>query len=782
MEKQNNEPGTSFTLFLGVFLLSSAVLCLEILASRVSSIIFIHNYAFMVVSLAILGLGCGGIYVFYRWRSKKIDEPYREFSLFSSLFAISASLFIILITETAFLTNRFVYFLILSVPFFFAGVVLSLAFRLFTQESFKLYAADLIGAAFGSFLAIGILNLLGGVNGILFVGLLGSIACFIFIKGRQKKTLSLRKPALLSSLCLLLFFTNIFVSFLGEVPVGRDPRKDLYIRLNNPLYEAEISETKWSAFGRTDLVSYKDEQSAKVLFIDGAAGTSMYKFNGDLENPGELIEFLRVGFSGAFPFYFLKEGQKDDMLIIGPGGGKEVLIGLLARVSNITGVEVNKDFVDIVKKYRAYNGGIYTDFKNVNIVVNEGRSFLRGSDKKYDIIMFTLPVTKSSRSREGYTLTESYLFTVESIKDYFGHLTKEGRLIVVLHHPHEMLRFAVTALTALKEMGIENQDAMEHIYTLGTEMSPLLVLKRTPFTLAEANARHQAMHLLKLDAPKSSYIPHIEQQTILHRHEGELHEFSMFSEAMVALSRGDIELNDLITTMSHDISAPRDNKPFFFKHAIGLPSDLSSLLTFIVLINIFVIFIPALYKGTARNMLKPLAIFMLLGAGFMLVEISFFQKLTLYLGSPTISLAILLGSLLAGMGAGSYFGRRWCPNSNINRLKIISSLIFITIIFLLFIHPLILNKFLGASILIKGLLTCALLTPLGFILGIPFPTAISLLKEMGAEAAIAWMYGVNGTMSVLGSVVAICVSLTFGFSAALILGALCYLAIAFILI
>lgn len=781
MEKRDINTIPSLRLFAGVFLLSLAILSFEILVSRITSVIFIHNYAFMVVSLAILGLGCGGIFVFYRWRRGEPDEPYREFSFYSSLFATSVSLFIILITATDFFTNRLLYFLVLFIPFFLAGVVLSLAFRSFAQESFKLYASDLLGAASGSLLSIWILNTFGGVNGALFVGVLGTLASFVFITGYYKKFISLKIPIFLSMLCFLLFFINTHTPFLGEVPIGKHRGKDMYNMLSEPLFNPEVIETRWSAFGRTDLARYKTDDSAMTLFIDGAAGTAMYKFDGDLKNPGKDIESLKVTFSGFFPFLFLKEDEKDSMLVIGPGGGKEVLLGLLAGVRNIIGVEVNKDFVDIVKEYKDYNGGIYTDFKNVDIIISEGRSFLRDSDRKYDIIMLTLPITKSSRSFEGYALTENYLLTVESIKDYFDHLTENGRMIVVLHDTDEMLRFVVTALTALEKMGIKNQDAMKHIYTLGRGMNPLLVLKRTPFTPEEANSRHQGMHLLKFDYPPSSYLPHIEQKTIMHEHaKGVYHKLNMFNNAMVAILNGNIKLHDLITLMPYDISPTRDDKPFFFKHGTGLTSDISSLLGFVILVNILVIGIPGIYKRVHKNMVKPLALFMLLGAGFMMVEISFLQKLTLYLGSPTISLVVLLGSLLLGMGAGSFFGRRFYPNSNIDRLKVFSSAIFIGAIALFFIQPLILNNLLGNTTLIKGLVCSAFLIPLGFVMGVPFPTAISLLKETGAERTIAWMYGVNGTMSVLGSVAAIAISLTLGFSSALIAGALCYLAIAVI--
>ncbi len=773
-------PGLNF--FIGVFLLSSSLLSFEILASRISSIIFIYNYAFMVVSLAILGLGCGGIYVFYRWRKHKLVRPYREFSLYSGLFAVSVALFIILIAGIYFIPNKFFYFLFLFPPFFFAGVVLSLAFRAFAGESFKLYGTDLLGAASGALFAIWILNTLGGVNGVLLLSILGSLSSLFFWRERVKPSVGGTLPFALLLTFALLFFLNISFSFLGEIPIGNYPSKDMYNMLTNAYLKAEIVETRWSAFGRTDLVKFRDYDQAMYLFVDGAAGTAMLKFNGDLEAPGKDIEEFEKDFVGFFPFRFLKNDEKNRMLVIGPGGGKEILLGLLTGMKKITGVEVNKGFVDIVKEYSEYNGGIYTKFRNVDIVVGEGRSFLRGSDKKYDVIMLTLPVTKSSRSLEGYALTENYLLTAEAIKDYFNHLTDKGRIVLVLHRPHEILRFVVTALTALKEMGIDNKEAMQRIYTIGRKMKPLVVLKKTPFTPQEMNLRHKFMHELNLDYPPSSYLPYIEQQTVvLENKKGKLpFTLKMFNETLMKLAEGDSSLNDVIAASPIDLTPVRDNKPFFYKIEKGLPKDMRSLLRLVVLVNVLLIIVPIVFNRKKKNVLRFLGIFTLLGAGFMLVEISFFQKLTLYLGSPTISLAVLLSSLLVGMGAGSFVSRKFYPYRLRKRLKVFSLGVFSLVILLFFVHSVILNNLLGSSIFVRSFVTSLLLLPLGFVLGVPFPTAITLLKKMNMEHSIPWMYGINGTMSVLGSVLAVALSLVSGFSTALLIGAFCYLIIVFL--
>ena len=201
--------------FAGVFLLSLAMLAFEIVASRVTSVIYTHNYVFIIVSLAILGLGAGGIFAFYGWRHKELDEPSKNLSLQTSLFSISVSLYIIFATSSNLYATKGLYFITLFIPFFFAGVALSLAFRVFAIESFKLYAFDLAGAAFGSILSIWILNTMGGIDGILFIGVLGAAASSFLAGGR--KLFSLKIQAALSIVCIALFFADLSFLVLIEI-------------------------------------------------------------------------------------------------------------------------------------------------------------------------------------------------------------------------------------------------------------------------------------------------------------------------------------------------------------------------------------------------------------------------------------------------------------------------------------------------------------------------------------------------------------------------------------
>ena len=131
-----------------------------------------------------------------------------------------------------------------------------------------------------------------------------------------------------------------------------------------------------------------------------------------------------------------------------------------------------------MKKYSEFNGGIYNGFPGVKVIAEEGRNFIRSTKENYDIIMLSIPVTKTSRSPEGFALTENFLFTVDSINDYLNRLNKDGRLVVVAHQDIEIFRLVFTGLSALKKRGISPQEAMKHIYTVGPEMFPVFVLKK----------------------------------------------------------------------------------------------------------------------------------------------------------------------------------------------------------------------------------------------------------------------------------------------------------------
>lgn len=765
-------------LLLGVFLLSSSLLALEVALARFLSVMLSYHYVFMVVSLALLGLGTGAIFV--RFFKPPLphghDNGFGNLARFAGLFSLSV-LFSIVAMVLLPIANILLFSFLFFIPFLFAGMFLAGVFRTFPGLSSRIYGADLIGAAVGAIGVVFSLNVFGGPNTVFLIGIILALVSLILAAkatNRKLKIIILPTVSLLSAFGLL--WVNIANPYLAIV--GADSSKEIHHLLSAD-FGGEIVETRWSAFGRTDLVAFRGEPSQMSLFIDGTAGTAMYRFNGDLDDPSLEVQSLK-SFPGYLPFQFLEEGEKDNALIIGPGGGRDVLIALMGGVGRITAVEVNRDFVDIVKDYAWYNGGIYEDFDNVSVYVDEGRSFLRRQGEKYDIIMLSLPVTKTSRSLEGYALTESFLFTTDSIKDYLEHLTDEGRLIVVAHSPVEMFKLLSISTSALKQLGIDNSAAMQRVYMMGSESFSVFVMKKSAFGPEDTVPVHQSLHQLGYDI-STSYLPGIRlSSSSLHVDEGRFDECSMLNPVLVAVERGMVGFNEL--EVGHgphrlDIRPVSDNNPFFYNFERGTPGNVS-LILWVSTSVLFLTILMSLRKRKdisydARNpkLIRFALLFSLLGAGFMLAEVSLFQKFTLFLGQPVLSLTVSLSSLLVGAGLGSLYSGRFSPERIAKVMTIAALAIAVMLAVYAFSLPHIFSLLLGTGLPLRLLTTVFLLVLLGFLMGFPFPLGLRLLSELKREDFIPWVWGINGMASVVGSVMAIVIAMSLGFTEAIFAGA-----------
>jgi spermidine synthase len=761
------------SLYTGVALISLSILMLEIGLTRIFSVMFESHYAFLILSLAILGLGLGGIYVHVRMAkssSQHIEYLHKYMHLSSGLMAASILIMVIFIVKIPFFRTIYLTAFLAFIPFFFGGVFLSTVFRLYPEKSSHLYAADLIGAALGSVLIV-ILLRLGGVGIGLIVATIASLpACFSAFHRPMTVYKRLAYPLITASLSLVFLFNYTGV-FPVTIPFAKDASKEMANFIGHPDIEAKVVDSRWSAFGRTDLLTEEGNPDEKVFFIDGTAGTSMYRFNGDVKS---LEKFEFANFSGYFPFEVLPETKKSKVLIIGPGGGREVLVSLLGGAKNITAVEVNKDLVDLMKENVDYNGGIYSGYPGVKVVVEEGRNFIRSTKETYDIIMLSIPITKTSRSPEGFALTENFLFTVDSINDYLDRLNKDGQLVVVAHEDFEIFRLVFTGLSALKNRGISAQEAMKHIYTVGPGMFPVFVLKKSPFTPLEANNIHETMHAHNYST-LSSFIPFVEQEThIISLGDGVYQEHQMLNDALYLISKGQISPEAVAENANFNLKAVTDNDPFFYQFELGLPPLISTLLILstIAMIGGWFIKPGRLIEGRAsRKNFVFLVLFSFLGIGFMLIEIPLIQKFMLFLGQPTYSVAGLLFSLLIGAGIGSWSSGLIWKAKTLLKLSIavmIISLLSGTYTFLL---NSVFAAFLGESFHIRLMVSFLLLFPLGFFLGMPFPLGMKLLDEYGLRQYVPRMWGVNGIGSVLGSTLAIALAISSGFSYAMTLGA-----------
>jgi predicted membrane-bound spermidine synthase len=752
-----------------------SILVLEIGLTRIFSVMFQFHYGFLVISLAILGLGVGGIYA--HTRVGEISNPNRKsiqnlLPVSSGLMALTILGMTISIVKASIFHQILLAALLAFGPFFFGGIFLAAVFRLFPDKSSQIYAADLIGASFGALLSLFLLKL-GGIN----VNLLLAAITFLptVLLTFRKSATTLRKMTFLFLLVglVLVFPFNYLYEVVGPIPFARGSHKEMGHLLASPERKAKVIESRWSAFGRTDLVADEEVPNEMIFFVDGGAGAGMYRFGGDLT---ELDSLGLMDFSGYFPLKLLPEEEKEKVLVIGAGGGREVLASLLAGAKEITAVEVNEDLVDMVRKYSNFNGGIYSGFPGVSVVVEEGRNFIRATREKYDIIMLSLPITKTSRSPEGFSLIENFLFTVEGINDYLDRLKTNGRLIVVAHDDMEIFRLITISLSALKKRGISPGSSKNHFYSVGFENLPIFVLKKTPLTLQEAQAVYRRMHEYN-HSPFATFIPFVGQK--MHRMpliEGSYYEHYMVHQSLALLLEGDVPQEVLVKLANFDLETVTDDNPFFYKFNIGMPSVITFLLLFssIAILGGWFVRAGNTQREPRRNNVTFLLLFTFLGIGFMLIEIPLFQKFILFLGQPVYSMAVLLFSILIGAGIGSWISGIFWERRTPLKLQLAAMMVgLIVMTYTLFLKQ-VFEFFLGTPFLTRILVSLLLLMPLGFFLGMPFPLGMKLLHELGLERYVPRMWGVNGIGSVLGSTLAIAWAISFGFSYSMIIGALLY--------
>lgn len=607
-----------------------------------------------------------------------------------------------------------------------------------------------------------LLKLAGGEASILLTALGIGVGAIILASGNRKAPKSIILPSVATGIALVLALAQMATHAIGPVPVGDDPVKDLYRLSTDADKGGQVIESRWSLFGRTDLVRHPQDPEEMNLFVDGTAGTPIYHFTGDPANPGPKAEAMKTGFPGYFPFLTLADSRKDHILIIGPGGGRDILAALMGGFKAITAVEVNPQVVDMVKEQGHYSGGVYSRFPNVSIVVDEGRNFLRRSSGPFDMILLTLPVTKSSRSVEGYALTESFLLTTEAVHDYWSRLSPEGQIAVVVHNNSMVLRLASVFVKALEKEGIAQDQAMRHIYMVGWGTNPLVVMRKTPFAPEETEALKTTLAGTGYSA-LPSFFPY----------EGSRSDDSIL-KALNLVAAGRVTMAKVVDASSADVSAVTDDSPFFYKFEKGLPPEVFTLLLIAIAGTAATAAFPLTFARakSSGGRARGIFIFALLGFSFMAAEVALIQKLMLFLGQPTVTLGVVLVALLAGMSAGSWWSGSRSPETASARFRINAVAAGLLLAGYLLALPLLNNTMLGLALPLRAAAAFIVLLPAGFFAGQLFPAGMSAYGNNGHAASL---WAVNGAASVLGSVAAVALAINIGFSFALLVAGCGYL-------
>jgi len=738
-------------------------LALEVSLIRLYSVIYLQGYVYLLISLSVAGLGFGAVWVYYA-NEKILHMFFRSLSFFPMLLFVS-------ILGVNYLSVHFLFSLIPTILLFACiGASTTLLFQKTSLPVPLLYFADLCGAAMGAICSFYLLNAFGTVRLILlllvFMALSSLLVVQLFYNSGKHWTVVCMFALVASG---ALFFLDLSHAVSPRHNRLKDMSTVLADKNNNP----RIVATRWTSFGRSDLVE-TDNPLYKTLYIDGAAGTKMLLLkNGDIDPA--LERALKYEYIGGIPLLPIPEKQRENAAVIGSGGGIDVVTLLAADYKNITAVEINPDFIEIVRKYSAYNGNIYNNHPNVEVVNQEGRTYIRSANRQFDLIHMSLPIIKSARNIGSYALTENHLFTYEAFNEYLAALHPEGYLIVVAHYIGEAYRLVANAVKAFEQNNIPAQIAMRHIVLIGRDSAPALIIRKNAFTEADAEIYYGMIRTLG-QVGSSNFIPYVDQHMIEHRDRetGQVKLKPMINELLYSLSRGEIDLEAFVDLQPENVTWISDDSPFFYQMKKILPKEIlivfCASIILLILLTIFFRKSPAAKIGGANTYF---IYFGIIGCAFMMVEIAVIQKFVLLLGHETVVLAYLLSLILVSTGLGSYVSGTMKISDS--RLK---GCLLLAIAFSGVFFPLsgqALSAFTTQSIGIKLFYASILIFPLFFMIGFPFPTLLSRIKQQHSGIQLfPWVIGVNSIATMVGGCLAVCIAMLWGYSYVLIAGTLLY--------
>ncbi len=755
---------------------SAAIFLAQVLLTRVFSVTLYHHFAFAAISVAMLGLASAGVRVALAPERFRAERSESDVLMASVLFAATGLLAVAVLVHFGIyplfswgrLLGLLGIYLICTVPFYFGGLGLSLLFTHHRARFSRLYAADLVAAGLSGLVVSVLLRHLGGPGAVAAAFLLGLVAALAAFPAAPRHQRRLGFGVLAAGALLLVADAR------GGVLRLRQP-KELGDLAGRVLFE------RWNILSRVAVYNsvmepwslgprYKGAIAALPrMDIDAEAATPIVSFTHGEANDYLRYELTSLGHTVA---------RKGRVLVIGAGGGRDVLSALLHGVAHVDAVEINRIIVEDVMRGRFYEwtARLYDD-PRVSAYVADGRSFVRASPHRYDLIQLALVDTWAATAAGALALSENTLYTREAVREYIEHLGPEGVLSVVRWKGGEAYRLVVLIHDAARGLGIEDPGrhlaVVQHRSTPKGEIAAVNVLfRRAAFdepSVAALRTQVEAAGFEWLHDP-------------LRKIPGRFAEIASANDALAEARR----------TEAYDLSPPTDDRPFFFYRArpflAGLMENprrlfmegqylIAAALGLSALLATLTLLLPLWRRGRAAVREEPGAAvlgagyFLGIGVGFMLVEIAIMQRFVLYLGHPTPALTTVVAGLLVGAGIGSALssrlaGRRFAPAGAAGAAVLI-------LLASNAAHPWLFATTQHLAFAVKVVLTELLVVPVGVVLGTLMP--LGIVRILGPSAGLVpWAWGVNGFASVVGACAGALLAVAFGFSFTLKVGALCY--------
>jgi len=776
--------------YLEIFLASFAALLLEVSYTRVFSFKVSSYYTYLIIGLALLGIGGGGVFVALVRRLREIATARLLLGLgLAGGAAIGIGYFAVAGVELS--THeppsslpqvaRLAWVcLVLFSNFLAVGLIIAVIFTRRAEVIHRLYFADLAGAAAGCAAAIPLMILVSPPGCIFASGAVLALAGLRHGIGADR-----RLAAAAAVLALGLGLGAAFPETLPE-PVP-DPVKTMAPRKMERWGFTSVFR-KWHPVFRVDVLESELIPGRKALIHDGDWGSALYAFDGDLAGLGERYDAS----SRHLPFAVARERPR--VLIVGSAGGNEILASLYFGAERITAVELNPVTVSLLTDHFAEYTGHVADHERVTLINAEGRSFLRRDTSQYDLIYFVAPdsyATMNAAQASGFVLVESYLYTTEMVAEVVRHLAPGGILCMQFGEvnyptkPNRTARYLATARKAFGEMGID--DFARHVLVATNVDFPIelatILLQTTPFTKAQVDAFLRVADAIPKGGMRHAW-----------GHEGD----QRAPNGVISLPPEGLE--QLYRRYAYNIRPVSDDSPFFWHFArfrdvvfggnpalrkrMG-PEDGKGEGALVVMLAVASVFSAAfllLPFLTVRDRWSRLpakargvVYFAALGLGFMFFEIALIQKLTLFLGYPTYTLTVTLFALLVFSGLGSLATERYADARNRALPVLVAILLGLTLFYAVGLERVV-AALIGQPLGLRIALAVAVLAPLGLALGAFMPLGLRTVARSTEYATeyVAWGWAVNGVFSVIGSILATIISMAFGLRDLLWLAALIY--------
>ncbi len=789
---------------LAVALVSCASLLLELALTRLFSVVLFYHFAFLAISVALLGLGAGGVFAYVRreklecWTTAHFGFVFSLVSAASILVALQVVLRLPISLDLTWWNfgKLTVMYLVCAVPFFFAGLIFSLVFAREASGIGKIYGSDLLGGAVACMAVVPLLNWIGGPNAIVASAVLMAAAGAIWTSEKNK-----RIQAVAATLLLVLLIGANYSGKLIDIVYAKGVRRD----------QPWMLFAQWNAISRIEV---DQVGGARYIVIDADASTAIMnvdpkKWEQPTPQPHDGVNLIphtkdqdeaynwKKDLMAAAPSIANVLRPQGKFAIIGPGGGVDVLRAVANGSRDVTGIEINSIIADTIMRgnHADYSYNLYNR-PEVRIIVGDGRSVIRNSKEQYDVVQMTLVDTWASTAAGAFALSENNLYTVEAFAEYFQHLKPDGFIAITrweFKEPREALRVVSQGMASLKALGVANP--ADHFLVvsdgpLDLDGRPVLVLaKKSPLTPEEVEqaerhlAANEDLHLIYKPGWQTG-----QGETYEGRGTPTEHAFKTL-----------IGQNNVQSTSYHypyNIAPVYDKNPFFFftlktghvfKNILagtGRGMDWRINLGVTVLFMVFAISIVAviaflilplwLAKLPTPSGFSPkvsLLYFVAVGLGFILVEIALIQRFVLFLGHPTYALTVVIFLMLLSSGVGSFAARRWLTHPG--RVWLPLLLIAAGVCAYLYVLPVVLSATIGSAFALKVLISGLLIVPLGFVMGMPFPTGLRAMSELN-DQRIEWAWAMNAAASVLGSVSAMIIAIHFGLNVTLLCGSAAY--------